>query len=78
MCYYILIKLGVVLKDIFREIWEIRGLISEAVEKSNINLFNKARDRYLLIYEKEMYLDTLACATAGREYNSQDEFNFYR
>ena len=66
------------MKDIFREIWEIRGTISKAIQLGDINLFNKARDRFLLVYKKEMYLDTMACATAGREYTDQEEFNFDR
>lgn len=66
------------MKDIFREIWEIRGMISRSIESGNISLFDKARDRFLLVYEKEMYLDTLACATAGREYENQEEFDFDR
>ena len=66
------------MKDIFREIWEIRGAISKAIQLGDINLFNKARDRFLLVYKKEMYLDTMACATAGREYVDQDEFDFDR
>ena len=33
------------MKDMFREIWEIRGTIDEAIEKHDIELFNIAKNR---------------------------------
>ena len=66
------------MKDIFREIWEIRGLIDKAISAQDIALFNKARDRFNLIYQNELHLKTLACATAGREYETEEEFDHDR
>ena len=64
------------MKDMFREIWEIRGTIDEAIEKHDIELFNIAKNRYVELYKKKFYLKTLACSTAGRVYDSEEEFAF--
>lgn len=64
------------MKDMFTEIWEIRGTIDDAIENQDLELFNKARERYVEIYKKKTFLNTLAFSTAGREYQSDEEFDF--
>ena len=66
------------MKDICAEIWEIRGKVDEAIVKHDINLFNKAKNRFLKLYEEEMHLKSIACMTASRLYESEEECNFDR
>lgn len=66
------------MKDICSEIWEIRGTIDEAIAKHDISLFNKAKDRFLKVYETNMHLNSIACMTASRLYETEEEWNFDR
>lgn len=66
------------MKDIFTEIWEIRGTIDAAITKHDIDLFNKAKDRFLKVYGANMHLQSIACMTADREYETEEEWDFDR
>ena len=66
------------MKDICSEIWEIRGMVDEAISNHDINLFNKAKNRFLKLYQEEIHLKSIACMTASRLYNTEAEWNFDR
>lgn len=62
--------------NIIKDIWKIRGKISLAIEKKDINIFNQARNRFYQIYKMEKHLHTIATMTAGRVYESQEELDY--
>lgn len=66
------------MKDIIKEIWDIRGMVGIAIDNHDINLFNKAKDRFVQLKNEEKYLKTLATATAGKYFETDEEFDFDR
>ena len=53
--------------DIIKEIWEIRGMLDEAIDNHDIDLFNKARDRFNIVFKSEKYLLTISTSTIDYE-----------
>ena len=64
--------------NIIKEIWEIRRAIDEAIVKHDIELFNMAKERFLRVYQTNMHWDSIACMTASRIYDTQEECDFDR
>ena len=68
MCYNAVMK-----TNIIKEIWEIRGTIDNAIATSDIDLFNRAKERFLELYANGMHLKSLATASAGKHYETEEE-----
>ncbi len=63
------------MKTIYDKIWNIRGLIDKAIITKDFELFDKAKLQLNEIFVNEEYLNTMATATVGVEYETEEQLN---
>lgn len=61
------------MKDIIQEIWEIRGMLDEAVATNNQRMYEQVKDRFLNLIDTEEYKYSLAADTIEVTYRSSEE-----
>jgi len=64
--------------NIIKEIWEIRGKISLAEDKKDLEIFNVAKELFCNLYKNKKHLQTISTMTAGKMYSTEEELDFDR
>ncbi len=61
--------------NIIKEIWDIRGLLDDAIDNQDIDLYDKARNRFVKIFKQEEHLLTVATSTVNFEPKDIEEMS---